>query len=107
MLSGFPPSIITNPPGAPTLTLPPTTRSTAVLIGANICLLDHQFVSFDCWAKSGTKPITFTWTAASTGDIVIASGMVITVNNADVYTCNASNAFGTSTASSRVERKWN
>ena len=74
-------------------------------IGTDICLLDHQFVTIDCRTESGTEPITFTWTAASNRSRVISNGMSITVNNTDVYTCNASNAFGTSAANSRVERK--
>lgn len=106
LLSGVPPSISTEPPGTPTPTLPPTIMNTTIPIGTDICLLEHQFVTIDCRTQSGTEPIRFTWTAASTGNRVIANGMEITVNNTDVYTCNATNAFGTSTASSTVERKW-
>uniref|UniRef100_A0A1X7U7C0 Ig-like domain-containing protein n=1 Tax=Amphimedon queenslandica TaxID=400682 RepID=A0A1X7U7C0_AMPQE len=103
--SGVPPLIRANPPGTPTLILPPKRRITGVNIGVNVCLLGHQFVSIDCWTQSGTWPITFTWTAASTGDRVIQYGMFLRVsaNDTDVYTCSASNAFGTSTASSRVK----
>lgn len=99
--------ILTNPPGTPTLTLPPGRTRIGVNIGTDVCLLDHQVVGLDCWTKSGTVPISFTWTAASTGDRVIKYGMFLRVsaNDTDVYTCNASNAFGTDTASSRVERK--
>ncbi|XP_019862757.1 PREDICTED: uncharacterized protein LOC109591469 [Amphimedon queenslandica] len=100
--SGVPPSISTNLP-ATTFTLPSTIMNATIPIGFAICLLDHQFVTIDCRTESGTEPIRFTWTAASTGSRVIANGMRITVNNTDVYTCSATNAFGTSTASSTVE----
>ncbi|XP_019859850.1 PREDICTED: uncharacterized protein LOC109588100 [Amphimedon queenslandica] len=100
---GVPPSISTYPPGIPTFTLPSTIMNATIPIGFAICLLEHQFVTIDCSTQSGTEPIKFTWTAASTGSRVIASEMRITVNNTDMYTCNASNAFGTSTASSIVE----
>ncbi|XP_003389282.1 PREDICTED: hemicentin-1-like [Amphimedon queenslandica] len=103
--SGVPPSISTDTPATATPTLPPTVMNRTIPIGTDICLLETQFVTIDCRTQSGTEPIRFTWTAASTGSRVIANGMRITVNNTDVYTCNATNAFGTSTASSTVERR--
>ena len=76
-----------------------------ITVGTDICLLEHQFITIECMTLSGTQPINFTWTAASTGNRVISIRMCLTVRDPDTYTCNATNAFGSANASSKVECK--
>lgn len=107
ILLGVPPVISTRPPDPSPPTLPPTIMNDTITIGTDICLLEHQFVTIECMTLSGTQPIAFTWTSASTGNRVISTGMRLTVRDPDTYTCNATNAFGSANASSKVARKKN
>ena len=95
-LSGVPPTI--NPPTNPNITQPPVTMN--ISVGENVCLPFDQSVDIDCVAM-GTHPITYTWTRQP-NSAVIGTNSTLTVTQTGIYTCTATNAFGSDNASSTV-----